>query len=103
MTQRLKVVMAQLNMLVGDIDGNTQRIIAAAGQEIAEYSADLIVFPELALIGYPPEDLLLRPSLQIRIEKALEKILTADLQVTIVVGFPDLMSDRHVLSQMDYP
>ncbi len=87
MTQRLKVVMAQLNMLVGDIDGNTQRIIAAAGQAIAEYSADLIVFPELALIGYPPEDLLLRPSLQIRIEKALEKILAADLQVTIVVGF----------------
>ena len=94
MTQRLKVVMAQLNMLVGDIDGNTQRIIAAAGQAIAEYSADLIVFPELALIGYPPEDLLLRPSLQIRIEKALEKILTADLQVTIVVGFPELVDGK---------
>ncbi|HJN94900.1 MAG TPA: NAD+ synthase [Gammaproteobacteria bacterium] len=94
MTQRLKVVMAQLNMLVGDIDGNTQRIIAAAGQAIAEYSADLIVFPELALIGYPPEDLLLRPSLQIRIEKALEKILAADLQVTIVVGFPELVDGK---------
>ena len=87
MAQSIKVVMAQLNLLVGDIDGNTERIIASAGQAIAEYSADLIVFPELALVGYPPEDLLLRPSLQIRIEKALEKILAADLPVYIVVGF----------------
>ena len=89
MADSLNVVLAQLNLLVGDIDGNAERIITSAKQAFDNPSADLIVFPELTLTGYPPEDLLIRPSLQARIERALEKILEADLPGYIVVGFPE--------------
>ena len=68
MADSLNVVLAQLNLLVGDIDGNAERIITSAKQAFDNQSAHLIVFPELTLTGYPPEDLLIRPSLQARIE-----------------------------------
>jgi NAD+ synthase (glutamine-hydrolysing) len=89
MADGLNVVLAQLNLLVGDIDGNAERIITSAKQAFDNQSAHLIVFPELTLTGYPPEDLLIRPSLQARIERALEKILEADLPGYIVVGVPE--------------
>ena len=88
MAQQLTIVMAQLNFLVGDIDGNTDLVIASARRAITEQSADMIVFPELTLVGYPPEDLLLRPSLQVRVEKALVKILAANLDIFLVLGYP---------------
>ena len=88
MAQQLTIVMAQLNFLVGDIDGNTDLVIASARRAITEQSADMIVFPELTLVGYPPEDLLLRPSLQVRVEKALAKILAANLDIFLVLGYP---------------
>ena len=90
MAQQLKVVMAQLNFLVGDIDGNTRLVIENATKAITEHSADVIVFPELTLTGYPLEDLLLRPSLKIRIDKAIAKILEAKLSIVIVIGFPQV-------------
>ena len=90
MSQQLKIVMAQLNFLVGDIDGNTKLVIKNAEKAIAEHNADVIAFPELALTGYPMEDLLLRPSLQIRIDKALAAIQKAKLSIAIVIGFPQL-------------
>ncbi|MEQ8314518.1 MAG: NAD+ synthase [Gammaproteobacteria bacterium] len=89
MSGKLSIVMAQLNLLVGDIEGNTERVIQCAREGIAKHAADIIVFPELTLTSYPPEDLLLRPSLQLRIEKALQRILVADLPITCVVGYPD--------------
>ena len=88
MAQHLTIVMAQLNFLVGDIEGNTDLVIENAERAIDENSADLIVFPELTLTGYPPEDLLLRPSLQLRIDKAIAKILDASLDIHLVVGYP---------------
>lgn len=88
MPGKLKIVMAQLNLLVGDIDGNTDRIIESCRQAIAQHQADIIAFPELSLTGYPPEDLLLRPSMQLRIERALKKIVEADLDIYCVVGYP---------------
>ena len=72
MTPALRVVMAQLNLRVGDIDGNVQRIIEVAAQA-RQQQADLLVLPELSLCGYPPEDLLLRASMQRRIEAALQR------------------------------
>jgi len=92
MAVSLNVVLAQLNLLVGDIDGNAERIITSAKQAFDNQSAHLIVYPELTLTGYPPEDLLIRPSLQVRIERALEKILEADLPGYIVVGFPEQLN-----------
>jgi len=89
MSGKLKVVMAQLNLLVGDIDGNTDKLIASC-QDAIDMRADLIAFPELSLTSYPPEDLLLRPSLRLRVDKALERILDANLAIYCVVGYPQI-------------
>jgi len=68
------LVMGQINPIVGDIAGNVKKIIKAANEARDKHHADLIVFPELTLTGYPPEDLLLRPGLQKRVEKGLRKL-----------------------------
>ncbi|HBX42165.1 MAG TPA: NAD+ synthase, partial [Marinobacter adhaerens] len=72
--RKLRVVMAQLDFLVGDIPGNTELILEAARRASSEHQADIVVFPELCLTGYPPEDLLLRPSLEVRVNEALERL-----------------------------
>lgn len=82
------VVMAQINPLVGDVHGNTDLVLATAAQAIAEHSASMVVFPELVLTAYPPEDLLLRPSLDLRIDEALKQLCKAQLPVYLVVGYP---------------
>lgn len=84
----LRVAMAQLDMLVGDIAKNTQSVIDEAKKARDEKKADVIVFPELTLTGYPPEDLLLRPSLDPRIESALQRILNEVYDIYVVVGYP---------------
>lgn len=84
----LRIAMAQLDMLVGDITKNTQAVIDAAHQARDNEHAEVIVFPELTLTGYPPEDLLLRPSLDGRIESALLKILDEVRDIYVVVGYP---------------
>jgi len=84
----LAIVMAQLNPLVGDIPGNTALVLAQARAALAQHSADIVVFPELVLTGYPPEDLLLRPSLDIRIRQALLALCAAQLPLYMVVGYP---------------
>ena len=89
MTQQFRIVLAQLNLMVGDIDANTERVITNARDARREHQADMIVFPELTLTGYPPEDLLLRPSLELRIKRAFERILAADLDITVVFGYPE--------------
>ena len=94
MTQTLKIVMGQLNFLVGDIDGNTEIVIQSSSDSIDEHAADMIVFPELTLTGYPMEDLLLRPSLEHRIDKAIDRILNANLDITIVLGYPRVFDSK---------
>lgn len=88
MTATLRVVMAQLNLRVGDIRGNTARIIESACHARDALQAQVIVFPELALCGYPPEDLLLRSSMQSRIEAALHALREACTDIHVVVGYP---------------
>jgi len=94
MGQQINVVMAQLNFLVGDIDSNASLIIEKAKEAIQESSADIIAYPELALTGYPPEDLLFRPSLSIRIEKALQRIRDENLAAHLVIGYPERVGDK---------
>ena len=60
----MKVVMGQLNTFVGDIKGNTEKVIQVSREADTAGQDILVVFPELTLTGYPPEDLLLRDSLQ---------------------------------------
>jgi NAD+ synthase (glutamine-hydrolysing) len=83
-----RVVVAQLNPLVGDIAGNTQQIIAVAGDARERLKADIVVFPELAVTGYPPEDLLLRPRFIRLVETALERLREETRGVTVIVGYP---------------
>jgi len=85
--QYLSLCMAQVNLLVGDIEGNTHRVLKEA-EAALEQGHDVIVFPELTLTGYPPEDLLLRPSLDVRIQDALSQIQQKSLPIFIVLGLP---------------
>ena len=85
----LTIVMAQINLKVGDIDGNTSLVIQAAEQARDTHQADLVVFPELTLCGYPPEDLLLRPSLILRTEQAISR-LSRVKGIDLVLGAPGM-------------
>ena len=84
----LRVFIAQLNTAVGDIPGNTQRIVGALAAA-RSLGADLAVFPELAVTGYPPEDLLMRPSFLAANEAAVAEIAAHTAGLTAVVGFAD--------------
>ncbi|MEL0169330.1 MAG: NAD+ synthase [Pseudomonadaceae bacterium] len=88
MTATLRIVMAQLNMRVGDIPGNLERTIEASRHARDELGARVIVFPELSLCGYPPEDLLLRSSMQARISRALDTLCAEVRGIYVVVGYP---------------
>ena len=83
----LRVGICQLNLTVGDLDGNAERMIAALA-EVSERGADVAVFPELAVCGYPPEDLLAKPRFAQDCLAALEKIAAATGRCAAVVGLP---------------
>ena len=85
----MHVLMAQINTLVGDFDGNTAQVLAVAREAVGEHAAPLVVFPELTLSGYPPEDLLLRPALGRRVQSALDR-LQSELpgEAWVVLGYP---------------
>lgn len=84
----LRIAMAQLNLLVGDVSGNADQIAAAARRAQVEINAHVVVFPELALTGYPPEDLLLRPGLRRRCEAALVDLCAQKFDIDIILGHP---------------
>ena len=83
-----RIAVAQLNFLVGDIKGNTQ-IILDSIQKAKQASVDLLIFPELALCGYPPEDLLLREDFKSQIKHALKIIQEKSTDIAILLGHPD--------------
>jgi NAD+ synthase (glutamine-hydrolysing) len=86
-TAPLRIALAQADFVVGDIPGNIDRVLQLATRARDELAADLVVLPELCLIGYPPEDLLLRPSLEGRIHQALARL--ADVSgIHILLGYP---------------
>jgi len=87
-SKSLRLVLAQINLTVGDIPGNARRVIEAAHEARDQLDAQLMLFPELCLTGYPPEDLLLRPDLQDHVLKALEQIRREVTGITLVVGHP---------------
>ena len=88
-TQSFTVAMAQLNFVVGATEDNTTLLLNSARKAIEDFDAQIVVFPELTLTSYPPEDLLLRPSLARRMDEAMERILTAKLPATLVFGYPE--------------
>ena len=84
----LRISLAQINLLVGDITGNTDRVIAAARFARDEQQAHAVLYPELTLTGYPPEDLLLRYELQERVESALHALCRAVRGIDVIIGYP---------------
>ncbi len=83
----LKIAIAQINCTVGDLAGNAERILAAC-DEACDLGADVVVTPELALCGYPPEDLLLRPDFYRACRRELEA-LAAKAPLAMIVGHPE--------------
>jgi NAD+ synthase (glutamine-hydrolysing) len=83
----LRLALAQLNSVVGDLDGNRRRILEFLSRA-REAEADLVVFPELAVTGYPPEDLLLRPGFVRAAREALEGIARETQGLVALVGTP---------------
>jgi len=88
----IRVAAAQIDAVVGDIDGNVERVLRTYAQAGAA-GADLVVFPELTLTGYPPEDLLLRRAFVAHAGKALEKVAGRTSGCTAIVGYPERDGD----------
>ncbi|MEI7805803.1 MAG: NAD+ synthase [Hyphomicrobiales bacterium] len=88
-SDRLSIAIAQLNPVVGDIAGNAERARRARAQAAAQ-GADLVVFPELFIAGYPPEDLVLKPAFQAACREAIEKLAreSADGGPALLIGTP---------------
>ncbi len=84
----LTIALAQLNLVVGDIHGNTQQVLDAAREARDELHADLVIFPELTLTGYPPEDLLLRPGLHRQVSEALAWLQREVRGIDLLIGYP---------------
>jgi NAD+ synthase (glutamine-hydrolysing) len=90
----LRIALCQLDLTVGDLDGNAERIIEALGVA-TDAGSDLAVFPELAVTGYPPEDLLLKPRFVADNRAALERIAAATRGCVAVVGFVEADRDLY--------
>lgn len=94
MNEKISIVLAQIDLIVGDISGNTTRILEYCERVKVESDADLIVFPELSISGYPPEDLLLHSGLKRRIAEAVELIRQNVRGIAVLVGFPEYTQDH---------
>ncbi|HXL43791.1 MAG TPA: NAD+ synthase [Gaiellaceae bacterium] len=88
----MRLALAQMNTVVGDLDGNRERIVARL-EEAREAGADLVLFPELATTGYPPEDLLLRPGFLRAAAKTLDAVAAETRGIAALVGAPHLDRD----------
>lgn len=88
MSKRLRISIAQINLLVGDIAGNVQRILEAISTARDEQKADAVLFPELTLTGYPPVDLLLRPDFHKQTAQAIQELVKQVNGIDVVVGYP---------------
>jgi len=89
----LRIALAQLDLFVGDVGGNAQRVIDVAAEARDRLKADLVLFPELALSGYPPEDLLFHKGMKRQVAAAMERVRSEVQGVTVMVGYPDYTDD----------
>jgi NAD+ synthase (glutamine-hydrolysing) len=89
MKDSLRIALAQLDLLVGDVHGNASRVIATARHARTDLNADLVLFPELSLSGYPPEDLLFHRGFRRQIEAGLAKVREEVQEISVMLGLPD--------------
>src|SRR6266545_2345759 len=90
----MRLALAQINTVVGDLDGNRELILARL-EEARDQGAELVLFPELAVTGYPPEDLLLRSAFVRAAAESLREIAAAARDVVALVGFPHFDADLY--------
>jgi NAD+ synthase (glutamine-hydrolysing) len=86
--------MAQRNLVVGDVDGNTARIVAAAHEARDRYRADVVLLPELAVSGYPPEDLLFHSGMRTQVTQSIERLRREVRGITLIAGYPEYAGTR---------
>jgi len=97
----IRVGIAQINSTVGDLSGNTKKIVQFIDQA-KSLGVDLLTFPELAITGYPPEDLLLKPQFIKQNRKCLDKIIEHSSDIVVIVGFVDSDGDIYNAAAMLY-
>jgi len=89
MKDSLRIALAQLDLLVGDVHGNATRVIKTARHARADLNADLVLFPELSLSGYPPEDLLFHRGFRRQIDSGLAKVREEVQDISVMLGYPE--------------
>src|SRR5216110_2246561 len=89
---QLRLAMAQINVVVGDVEGNSKKIIEWI-ERARQVDADIVTFPELALTGYPPEDLLLKPQFIDANMAAIGKLIARTQGIAAIIGFVDKQDD----------
>jgi NAD+ synthase (glutamine-hydrolysing) len=94
MIHRLRIALAQINVTVGDLDGNKQKVLHHLDRARA-LGVDLVAFPELVITGYPPEDLLLKPAFIEANVKCLHEIVVESRGLAAIVGFVDAQDDLY--------
>jgi len=93
MNNTVRMALAQIDLAVGDIAGNTSKIIDYANRARDELQADLVAFPELSVCGYPPEDLLFHAGLRRRTEQAVAEIRDSIRGIAVLIGYPEYSDD----------
>ncbi len=92
--RHLRCVLAQLNLVVGDVEGNTSSIIAAADRARAELRGDVLMVPELAVSGYPPEDLLFHSGMRSQVARSIGRLKAEVRGITLIAGYPEYDGDH---------
>ena len=98
MNNALRIAIAQINSTVGDIEGNSRKILSYV-RDAKQFGADVVIFPELAVCGYPPEDLLLKPSFIDENSRAIKAIAASIEGITAIVGYVDKTGGSGDVSQ----
>ncbi|MFT5572895.1 MAG: NAD+ synthase (glutamine-hydrolyzing) [Cryomorphaceae bacterium] len=88
MSSEISIGLAQINVVVGAVENNVDRIIEFAERARDELACDLLVCSELVLTGYPPEDLLLRPGFNTRVAQQLERLCQSVSGIDLIIGYP---------------
>ncbi len=101
MKRTIRICMAQINTTVGDFAGNQKKIIAAI-KEARALGVDIITFPELAVCGYPPEDLLFKPKFIERNKVSLQQIIEETAGLVTIIGFVDARQDIYDAAAVVY-
>lgn len=90
----MRIAISQINLTIGDFSGNKEKIISNIREARDVHRADLVIFPELAVSSYPPEDLLLRPRFLLLADKVLKEIAAESANIKVITGFPEAVEGR---------